>query len=147
RVKLGPNGLPMDVGDTFTPKGLTKDIEAMEDLYGSKGYVDVSASSRNLIVLKIPNTETGTMDLEFKIDEGQKSYVEKIEIRGNTKTKDKVIRRELEVSPGEVFDMVRVKISKARLEGLQYFEKVDARPEPTEPEIAGHKNLVVGVDE
>ena len=67
------------------------------------------------------------MDLEFQIDEGQKSYVEKINIRGNVKTKDKVIRRELAISPGEVFDMVRVKISKQRLEGLQYFDKVDMR--------------------
>ena len=87
------------------------------------------------------------MDLEFQIDEGQKNFVEKIEIRGNTKTKDRVIRRELAVSPGETFDMVRVKISQQRLEGLQYFEKVDVRPEPTDPPIAGRKNLVVGVEE
>ena len=63
------------------------------------------------------------MDLEFQIDEGQKSYVERINIRGNDKTKDKVIRRELAISPGEVFDMVRVKISKQRLEGLQLFRQ------------------------
>src|SRR6266436_2248992 len=124
-----------------------EDQEKLKDYYRDHGYIDVSTSSRNLNVLRIPNTETGTMDLEFKLDEGQKSYIEKIEIRGNTKTKDRVIRRELAVSPGEVFDMVRVKVSKQRLEGLQYFEKVDARPEPTEPPIAGHKNLVVGVDE
>ncbi len=145
--KFGPNGLTMDVGDVFTPKGLAKDTEAVEDFYGAKGYIDVTSSTHNLVVQRIPNTETGTMDLEFQIDEGQKSYIEKIEIRGNTKTKDKVIRRELAVSPGEVFDMVRVKVSKQRLEGLQFFEKVDARPEPTEPPIAGHKNLVIGVDE
>ena len=71
------------------------------------------------------------MDLEFQIDEGQKSYIEKIEIHGNARTKDKVIRRELAVSPGELFDMVRVKLSKQRLEGLGYFERVDTRPEPT----------------
>ena len=87
------------------------------------------------------------MDLEFQIDEGQKSYVEKINIRGNVKTKDKVIRRELAISPGEVFDMVRVKISKQRLEGLQYFDKVDMEPEPTDPPIAGRKNLDVNVEE
>ena len=87
------------------------------------------------------------MDLEFQIEEGQKSYVEKIDIRGNIKTKDKVIRRELAISPGEVFDMVRVKISKQRLEGLQYFDKVDMRPEPTDPPIAGRKNLIVNVEE
>src|SRR5256714_5704989 len=144
--KFGPNGLEMDVGDNFTPKGLTKDIEAVEDFYGAKGYIDVTPSMRNLNVLRIPNTESGTMDLEFKIDEGQRSYIEKIDIRGNTKTKDKVVRRELAVSPGEVFDMVRVKVSKQRLEGLQYFEKVDARPEPSDIS-PNRKNLVVSVDE
>ena len=95
----------------------------------------------------MPNVDTGTMDLEFQIDEGQKSYVEKIDIRGNVKTKDKVIRRELAISPGEVFDMVRVKISKQRLENLEYFDKVDMQPEPTDPPIAGRKNLVVNVEE
>jgi len=149
KEKVGPNGLVMDVGDTFTPKGYTTDMEDVQDFYGSKGYIDVTPSSRNLNVIKIPNTERGTMDLEFQIDEGQKYKIEKIEIRGNTKTKDKVIRRELAVSPGETFDMVRVKISKERLEGLQYFEpgRVDARPENTEPPIAGYKDLVVGVEE
>jgi outer membrane protein insertion porin family len=146
KSKYGPNGLTMDVGDIFTPKGLTKDTEDVEDFYGSKGYIDVTVP-KGLNVQKVPNTDTGSMDLEFQIDEGQKSFIEKIEIRGNTKTKDKVIRRELAVSPGETFDMVRVKRSKQRLEGLQYFEKVDTRPEPTDPPIAGHKNLIVGVDE
>jgi outer membrane protein insertion porin family len=145
RGKIGPSGLPMDVGDVFTPKGLKQDTEDVEDFYGSKGYIDVAASTKNLNVVRIPNTETGTMDLDFQLDEGQKSYIEKIEIRGNTKTKDKVIRRELAVSPGEVFDMVRVKRSKQRLEGLQYFEKVDTRPEATD--VPSHKNLVIGVDE
>ncbi len=147
KAKVGPNGLEMDVGDNFTPKGMARDIEQVEDFYGAKGYIDVNTSTRNLVVNRIPNTETGTMDLEFKLEEGQRASIEKIEIRGNTKTKDKVIRRELAVSPGEVFDMVRVKISKQRLEGLQYFEKVDLRPEPSEINPAQLKNLVVGVDE
>jgi outer membrane protein insertion porin family len=137
----------MDVGDVFSPKGLGKDVEAVEDFYGSKGYIGESPDLHlRMNVLRIPNTETGTMDLEFDIDEGQKSYIEKIEIRGNTKTKDKVIRRELAVSPGEVFDMVRVKVSKQRLDGLQYFEKADARPEATDISPT-RKNLVVSVDE
>ena len=142
--KVGPNGLTMDVGDVFTPKGMTKDTEDLEDAYGSKGYIDVTPP-RGLNVVRIPNTESGTMDLDFQIDEGQKSYIEKIDIRGNTKTKDKVIRRELAVSPGETFDMVRVKRSKQRLEGLQYFEKVDTRPEPTD--VPNRKDLIIGVDE
>ncbi len=145
KPKLGPNGLMMDAGDTFTPDGLSKDMKAIGDFYGSKGYIDVMPNSRNFYVQRVPNTETGTMDLEFHIDEGQKNYIEKIEIRGNTKTKDRVIRRELAVSPGETFDMTRVDISQKRLEGLQYFEKVDMRPEPTE--VSFQKNLIVGVEE
>ena len=144
--KLGTHGLPMDSGDTFTPDGLTKDTEAVQDFYGSKGYVEIS-QGQALRILRVPNVENGTMDLEFQMDDSQKSYVQKIEIRGNLKTKDKVIRRELAISPGDTLDMVRVKISKQRLEGLQYFSKVDLRPEATEPPIAGRKNLVVNVEE
>ena len=145
KAALGPNGLPMDVGGVFTAGGLAKDVEAIEDFYGAKGYIDVQESSRNLRVVKIPNTETGTMDLEFQIEEGQPSYIEKIEIRGNTRTKDKVIRRELAVAPGELFDMVRVKLSKSRLEGLSYFDRVEARPEPTD--VPNRKNLVFDVED
>lgn len=132
-------------GAVFNPDNLGKDIQRVEDFYGAKGYIDVNSSSGNLRVAKIPNTEKGTMDLRYNVDEGQKSYIEKIEIRGNTKTKDRVIRRELAVAPGEVFDMVRVNISKQRLENLQYFDKVDTRPEPTD--IPNRKNLVIGVEE
>ncbi len=144
--KLGTNNLAMDVGDTFTPDGLNKDLQALEDFYGSKGYIDVQRG-QTLRAVRIPNVDTGTMDVEFQIDEGQKNYVEQINIRGNVKTKDKVIRRELAIAPGEVFDMVRVKISQQRLEGLDYFEKVEMEPEPADPPIAGRKNLDVDVQE
>ncbi len=137
----------MKEGDTFRPKLLSKDIEAVEDFYGIKGHIDVATSTGDLRVKRIANTETGTMDLEFQVSEGQPSYIEKIEIRGNSKTKDKVIRRELAVSPGETFNMVGVKLSKRRLEGLRFFTpgKVDLRPEPTE--IPNRKDLIVSVEE
>ena len=147
--KLGPNKLAMDVGDIFTPDGLGKDTQAIEDFYGSRGHIDyVSPQNPPVVrVVRIPNVDTGTMDLEFRMNEGQKNNVEQINIRGNIKTKDKVIRRELAIAPGEVFDMVRVKISKQRLEGLDYFDKVDLQPEPADPPIAGRKNLDVNVEE
>jgi outer membrane protein insertion porin family len=144
--KLGAHDLPMDTGDVFTPDGLEKDRKIVEDFYGSKGYLGPTDGPLVRIV-RVPNVDTGTMDLEFQIDEGQKDYIERIDIRGNVKTKDKVIRRELAVSPGEVFDMLRVKISQQRLEGLQFFNKVEMDPEPTDPPIAGHKNLEVNVEE
>jgi len=132
-------GLSMGVGKTFTPKGLNKDRDGIEDFYGARGYIDADIRPE-----RIPNTEKGTMDIVYHIQEKEKSKIEKIEIKGNVKTKDKVIRRELAVSPGEDFDMVRVKLSTNRLAGLNYFEKIDAQPEPTE--IPNRRNLVIGVE-
>ena len=71
KPKLGPNGLKMDTGDTFTPDGLNDDMKAIGDFYGAKGYIDVAPYSKNLTVEKFLNT-TGTTDPEFRIDEGQK---------------------------------------------------------------------------
>jgi outer membrane protein insertion porin family len=135
--------LKMGVGQTFTPKGLQRDTETVQDLYGTKGYIDAQIFPR-----KNPNTQTGTMDLLYEVVEKDKSYIEKIEIKGNTKTKDRVIRRELAVAPGEVFDMVKVKRSMNRLRGLYYFEDqfgVDHQPEPTD--VPNRRNLVVTVRE
>lgn len=133
-------GLSMGPGSVFTPSGLARDREGIQDFYGGGGYIDATVRPQ-----LSPNTALGTMDVTYQIQEGQKSYIEKIEIRGNTKTRDKVIRRELAVNPGEVFDMVRVKLSTNRLYGLNYFSKVDAAPEPTD--VPDRKNLVIGVEE
>ena len=70
RGKVGPHGLPMDTGDIFTPQGFDKDLTAIEDFYGSKGYINVKQGPA-LQAIRIPNVDTGTMDLEFQIDEGQ----------------------------------------------------------------------------
>jgi outer membrane protein insertion porin family len=128
-------------GEVFSPSKLAMDVEGISDLYGSRGYIDT-----RVIPQKNANIEKGTMDLGYTLQEGEKSYVEKIEIRGNTKTKDKVIRRELAISPGETFDMVKVKVSKSILEQMQYFEKVDTQPEESD---AGpnRKNLIIAVEE
>jgi outer membrane protein insertion porin family len=130
----------MTVGKTFTPIGLSKDVETIRDVYGSRGYIDTRVNA-----IKRPNTVTGTMDLAYEIEEGDKSFIEKVEIKGNDKTKDRVIRRELAVSPGEVYDTVRVKLSKGRLEQMQYFDKVETQPETTD--APNRKNLVIGVEE
>lgn len=132
--------LKMPVGAVFTPTGLEKDVETLRDTYGARGNIDARVMPRRL-----PNTQTGKMDLAYEIEEGNKSYIEKIEIRGNTKTRDRVIRRELAVAPGETFDMVRVKLSKQRLEGLNYFDRVETTPEPTD--VPDRRNLVVSVSE
>lgn len=133
-------GLTMDAGEVFTPKALAVDRDAIDDFYGARGYIDAQ-----VVPNRTPNTERGTMDITYQIDEGKKSYIEKIEIKGNTETKDKVIRRELAVSPGEVFNMVSVRRSTNRLQGLNFFARVDAQPEPTD--VPDRKNLVISVEE
>lgn len=134
------SGLKMVDGARFTPDGLADDLEKVEDYYGAKGYIDTFVQP-----IEKPNVETGTIDVEYKVEEGSKAYIEKIEIRGNTKTKDRVIRRELAVAPGEVFDMVRVKLSKRRLQGLDYFSSVDTRNEETD--VPDRRNLIISVEE
>lgn len=132
--------LKMAPGQTFTPKALQRDHLSLTDFYGSRGYIDTVVRP-----IKSANIETGTIDMLYDIEEGDKSYVEKIEIRGNTITKDRVIRRELAISPGEVFDMVRVKDSTNILGQMQYFAKIDTEIEPTD--VSNRKNLVLALEE
>ncbi|MEE2947479.1 MAG: outer membrane protein assembly factor BamA [Verrucomicrobiota bacterium] len=128
-------------GAIFTPTGLNEDRDAIRDFYEAHGYLDTIVRST-----RVPNTDQGTIDLVYTIQEGELSYVEKVEIRGNNRTKDKVIRRELAISPGEVFDMVRVELSKRRLEGTALFEAVDTQVEKI-PELPNRRNLIIGVQE
>ena len=126
-------------GKIFSPQKLQKDIKAVEDAYGVAGYADAKVN--------VETTPAGPalVNLTYKIDEGIQSFVERINISGNTRTKDKVIRREIVLSPGDVFDTVRVDISKKRLEGLQYFERVDTYASDTG--VPGRKDLNVVVQE
>jgi outer membrane protein insertion porin family len=126
-------------GKIFSPQKLQKDIKAVEDAYGVAGYADAKVN--------VETTPGGpaTVNLSYKVDEGIQSFVEHINISGNSRTKDKVIRREIVLSPGDVFDTVRVDISKKRLEGLQYFERVDTYASDTA--VPGRKDLNVVVQE
>jgi len=126
-------------GQIFSPQKLEKDIKSVEDAYGVAGYADAK------VAVQTTPAGPGLVDLHYKIEEGIKSYVERINISGNTRTKDKVIRRELVLAPGDVFDTVRVDISKKRLEGLQYFEKVDSYASDTL--VPGRKDLNIVVQE
>ena len=127
-------------GMVFTPSKLDKDVESLEDFYGRDGYLD----TRVRLVRK-PNISTGNIDVEYEITESEKFYVESVKIEGNTKTKSIVILRELTLGPGEVFDMVRMKISKLRLENTRFFEDVNVTPESSN--IPSRRNLKVAVRE
>ena len=133
-------GLKMKSNSLFTPEGLSNDVKAIQDYYGSKGYLDTSVRD-----VKLANPQTGRMDLRYEVKEGGLSYIEKVVIRGNTKTRDRVIRRELAVAPGDVYNTVRVDRSRERLENLGYFSRVTTLPEQTD--IPNHYDLAVEVQE
>ncbi|HEV7404814.1 MAG TPA: outer membrane protein assembly factor BamA [Chthoniobacteraceae bacterium] len=126
-------------GAIYSPTGLRADIKAIQDLYGSHGYVDFQASA---------NTSPGgpqILNVQYAFDEGTQSYVEHINISGNVRTKDKVIRREIAVAPGDVMNTVRMDASKQRLQNLNYFDKVEVYPGETL--IPGRKDVNVIVNE
>ena len=131
--------IKMKEGDVYSPKQLHDDAKALADAYGRGGYVDL------VILPQGTPAGAGSIDVNYKIEEGNRSFVERINIVGNTRTKDKVIRREILVRPGDVFDTVRVDTSKKRLENLGFFSRVDTYPEETG--IEGRKDLVVQVEE
>jgi outer membrane protein insertion porin family len=131
--------LKMKEGSVYSPKQLRDDAKAVADAYGSGGYVD--------LVVQPEGAPAGPalIDVHYNIEEGVRSFVNRVNIEGNTRTKDKVIRREVLVAPGDVFNTVRVDITKKRLENLGYFAKVETYPEETD--IPGRKDLTILVQE
>lgn len=134
--------LEMERGMVFSPETLDEDEESLTDYYGSRGYLDTFVR-----VERVPNLQTRAIDINYVIRESEKFFVESINVQGNTKTKSTVILRELALAPGDVFDLVRMKTSQARLENTRFFEQngVNLSPEPTN--IPGRRNLRVSVVE
>ena len=131
--------LKMKEGSVYSPKQLHDDAKAVADAYGSGGYVD--------LVITPESTPAGPalVDVHYKIEEGERSFVNRVNIVGNTRTKDKVIRREVLIAPGDVFNSVRADTTKKRLENLGYFSKVETYPEDTD--VPGRKDLTILVQE
>jgi outer membrane protein insertion porin family len=131
--------LKMKENSLYTPKGLKADVKVFTDFYGSRGYVDVQVKTE-----AVPGGP-GLVDLTYTVDEGIVSYVERINIEGNSITKDKVIRRELALSPGDIYSVPYADASKKRLENLNYFSKVEISPADTL--VPGRKDMNVVVEE
>lgn len=136
--------LQMAEGSLFTPAGLTSDLRAISNFYGRLGYVD------RLVLPEATPAGEGSVDLLYRIDEGVQSYVNLINIQGNTRTKDNVIRRELALKPGDVFDTTLVDVSRERLANLNYFNTeppTALQLLPTDTLVPGRKDLNVIVEE
>jgi outer membrane protein insertion porin family len=127
-------------GEPFSPEKVDEAATALREYYTSNGYLDTSVRAE-----RVPNIETRHIDVIFRVRESEKFYVESINLEGNTKSKARVIIRELALSPGDVFDRKRMEVSQQRLENSGFFEEVRLNPEPTN--VPGRKDLGVTVRE
>jgi outer membrane protein insertion porin family len=131
--------LKMKEGGIYSPKQIREDSKKIADAYGTGGYVDLQVTPTG-----VPAGQ-GRIDVHYDIQEGGPAFVQRINIVGNTRTKDKVIRREVLIAPGDILNSVRVETTKKRLDNLGYFEKVETYPEDTG--VAGRKDLTIQVQE
>jgi len=126
----------------FSPQDLRDDAKTAGDMYGARGYIDMTCTAET--------TSAGDhiINVQYKVEEGTQSYIEHINIEGNSRTKDKVIRRELAVYPGEVYNTQLIDVSKQRLSNLGYFAKDrGVQIYPSDTDIPGRKDVNVLVQE
>jgi outer membrane protein insertion porin family len=111
-------------GDYFNRALLIRDLQAVRTLYRDAGYANVEAE---------PETELDPIheqvDIVVPIKRGPEVRIERIEIKGNSKTRDKVIRREMEIQEGQLFSETRIETSKRRINALGFFDRVDISTE------------------
>jgi len=127
-------------GDIYSQEAVQKAIDALTNAAGTKGYAFAEVHPR----LK-RNKDTRTIDLGFEIVQGPRVYIEKINIAGNTRTLDKVIRRQFRLQEGDAFNRVLIDRSRTRVRGLGFFKDVDVKNVPgSQPD---RTNLTVNVTE
>ena len=124
----------------FSNEALKSDVANIQSLYFDRGYIFVQVQESTSV-----NPDTGRVDIVYTIAENEVAFVDKIKIRGNVKTKDIVIRRELRIKPGDKFDGEKLRRSKERLQNLGFFDEINYDTEETaEPD---KRDLVVEVKE
>jgi outer membrane protein insertion porin family len=108
----------MKSGDVFSRGALRQEIFSLTDVYADKGY-----AFANVNPLTTMNSEKKVIDIIFDFEKGEKVYIDRINIAGNAKTRDKVIRREMRLAEGELYSGTGLKKSKQNLMNLGFFEE------------------------
>src|SRR6266853_1417557 len=126
---LDPNALRsfsrVQVGSLYNAEALEKSVEEMQIEASRRGYAFAIVRSRG-----DRNFESHTVSITFAIDEGPRTYIERINVRGNTRTRDYVIRREFDISEGDAYNRALVDRAERRLKNLDYFKTVKITTEP-----------------
>jgi outer membrane protein insertion porin family len=112
--------IKMKKGEIFSRAVLREDVVALTDKYTDKGYAFANVTPLSKID---PNTKT--IDITFEFEKGNMVFIEKINITGNSKTRDKVIRRQFKLAEGDLYSSGALKRTKQNLTNLGYFEEVN----------------------
>ncbi len=112
-------------GAVYSAKDVEDTIIALTEKVAGMGYAFAQVTPRG-----DRNFENHTISVVYAIDQGPRTYVDRIEIRGNERTRDYVIRREFDISEGDAFNQVLVQRGKRRLEALDYFTSVEISTAP-----------------
>ena len=119
------SALQLNTGDWYDGDAVGRTADLIEEQVHNRGYAFVEVKPR-----ADRNVAKHTVDLTFDVGEGPRVYVERIDIVGNTRTQDKVVRREFRLAEGDPYSAEAVRRSKTRLTDLGYFQNVDINTSP-----------------
>jgi outer membrane protein insertion porin family len=124
--------LKVKPGEVFSGTRMEHDVLTLSDFYSNRGYAYVNVDPRTQI-----DPMTRSVAVDYAINPGQEVLVDRIKITGNTKTSDKVIRRELQIQEQEPYSSAKIRESKQRLDGLGYFSstRITTTPGPAPDKI------------
>lgn len=134
--------VPIRSGEIYSDSKISAAVDALTFAAGSAGFAFVDVRPRY-----VANRENHTIDVVFDVQEGPRVYINHIDIVGNSRTRDEVIRRNLEVAEGDAYNQVLIDRSTTNLRALQFFKDVTIEREETDDANPDRTNLKVTVTE
>ncbi|MBF0160662.1 MAG: outer membrane protein assembly factor BamA [Magnetococcales bacterium] len=118
--------LKVTEGEWYSQQKVRESVEKLTDLIGDFGYAFLDIKPERMI-----NDETGSVGMIFRVSKGKRVYVNRVEVSGNTRTQDNVIRREISLVEGDRFSASRMRAAKSKLQSLNFFESIDVTTPPS----------------
>ena len=129
--------IDLKTGDVFSRSKLRESVKGITDLYSAVGRASADVSPNTM-----QDTPGRVINVAFEIQEGPETYVERINISGNTRSEEKILRREIPMAEGDLFTSQKLERAKQRLNNLNYFDKVNATTGPG----SSKDKVVVNID-
>ncbi len=137
-------GLSMLNGDIYSLRKVSDDVEMIRRYYGAKGYADADVRP-DISEAGVDEQGNRLIDIRYDVSEGERYLVGRVNVRGNTKTKQHVILRELPLKPGQNLNSVDLETARKRLQNLNYFDAVNVSQGMSN--TAGYRDININVHE